>query len=116
MPDPADSEMVLTALRFGWCLAEVRGRSRPGGPQPPADVLPDREGHVLPLRVERTAPELRIEAQVVLQKLAGDLAVDMAVAGDQKTLVALIDQQARALAAAVPQAPAAAQSWEALAD
>lgn len=117
MPGPADSESVLTALRFGWCLAEVRGRNRPGGPQPLADLLPDRRGHVLPLRVERTAPELRREAQVVLQKLAGDLDVDMvAASGQQQSLTALIDDQAQALAAAEPGTPAAERDWDVLAD
>ena len=63
MAAPEDSADVLNALRLGWYLAEVRGRNRPGGPGPPTESLPDREGHVLPLRIERTPQELRIEAQ-----------------------------------------------------
>jgi hypothetical protein len=44
---------VLSALRLGWYMAEVRGRNRPGGAVPPAENRPSRQGHVLPLRIER---------------------------------------------------------------
>ena len=50
-----DSAEVLSALRLGWYVAEVRGRNRPGGPVPRAESLPIRQGHVLPLRMERTS-------------------------------------------------------------
>jgi hypothetical protein len=76
MAAPEDSAEVLSALRLGWYMAEVRGRNRPGGPVPPAESLPNRQGHMLPLRIERTLEELRIEAQVVLRRLAHDLGVD----------------------------------------
>jgi hypothetical protein len=72
MAAPEDSAEVLSALRLGWYLAEVRGRNRPGGPVPPAESLPNRLGHTLPLRSERTPEELRIEAQAVVRKLASD--------------------------------------------
>ena len=111
---PEDSAEVLSALRLGWYMAEVRGRNRPGGPVPPAESLPDRQGHVLPLRIERTPEELRIEAQVVLRQLASDLGVaTMTVNGQQRNQADSIDQQAKVLAAADPAAGPAA--WQALA-
>ena len=54
MAAPEDSAGVLSALRLGWYVAEVRGRNRPGGPVPPAESLSHRKGHMLPLRMERT--------------------------------------------------------------
>jgi hypothetical protein len=116
MSAPEDSPQVVSALRLGWYVAEVRGRNRPAGPHPPGDQLPSRLNHVLPLRIERTATELRIEAQVVLEKLAADLGVDeITVNNQQQSRAALIDQQAHALAAAPPESPAADAAWDALA-
>jgi hypothetical protein len=103
---------VLRALRFGWYVAEVRGRNRPAGPQPAAGKLPNRQNHALPLRIERTPAELRIEAQVVLERLAADLGVDtIVVKNQQQSLTAIIDRRARALAAATPGSPDAARAW-----
>jgi hypothetical protein len=117
MSEPEDSPQVVSALRLGWYVAEVRGRNRPDGPRPPAGLLPDRRDHVLPLRVERTPAELRIEAQVVLSTLAGDLGVDEVTVDDQQqSQTALIDERARALAAAPPDTAAAAGAWQALAE
>jgi len=111
---PEDSADVLSALRLGWYVAEVRGRNRPGGPVPPAESLPNREDHVLPLRIERTPEELRIEAQVVLRKLACDLGVDpITVDGQQRNQADYIDHQAKALAGSDPSAASAA--WQVLA-
>jgi hypothetical protein len=60
-------------------------------------------GHVLLMRIERTGPEQRIEAQAILCKLAGDLGVDaVTVNGEQQSRTAVIDQQASALAQATP--------------
>jgi len=116
MPTPEDSPQVLSALRLGWYVAEVRGRNRPGGPEPAADPLPNRLGHVLPMRIERTSPELRIEAQAILCKLAGDLGVDtVTVSGQQQGRTTVIDQRARALAQVTPDTQAAAEAWDALA-
>ena len=115
MPGPGDALEVINALRLGWYVAEVRGRSRPGGPRPPGDELPSRGDHVLPLRIERTAPELRTEAQVILRKLSGDLGVDAVTDHDPaQSRTAVIGQQADALAAAEPQSAAAAAAWQAL--
>lgn len=114
MTAPEDSADVLSALRLGWYMAEVRGRNRPGGPVPPAESRPSRQGHVLPLRMERTPEELRIEAHAVVRKLAHDLGVDeVRVSGQQRSQTDDIDQQAKALAEATPEAAPAA--WQALA-
>lgn len=114
MAAPEDSAEVLSALRLGWYLAEVRGRSRPDGPVPPAESLMDRRDHMLPLRIERSPEELRAEAQAVVRKMARDLSVDMVGAnGARHSQVDLIGQQARALAEA--EAGAVPAAWETLA-
>jgi hypothetical protein len=114
MATPEDSAEVLSALRLGWYVAEVRGRNWPGGPVPPAESLPNRQGHVLPLRIERTHEELRIEAQVVVRQLARDLGVDtITVDGQPRNQADYIDQQAKELAEATSMAAPAA--WQALA-
>lgn len=114
MAVPGDSAEVLNALRFGWYVAEVRGRNRPGSPRPATNALPNRLGHVLPLRIERTESELRIEAQGVLTKLAGELGLDgVTDHGRAQSLPAIIDQDAKALAKASDDKKGAA--WEHLA-
>jgi hypothetical protein len=66
--------------------------------------------------VERTPTELRIEAQVVLQRLAADLNIDTVAVNDElHSQTAVIDHQARTLAAEKPDTPAAATAWAALA-
>ena len=115
MPTPEDALAVVNALRLSWYMAEVRGRNRPAGPQPPGGELPNRGEHVLPLRIERTAAELRIEAQTILHKLCGDLDVDTVSVNDQRqSRTAVIEQRAQALAAAAPQTTAIT-AWNALA-
>jgi len=116
MSAPKDALEVISALRLGWYLAEVRGRNRPAGPQPCGNDLPNRDNSVLPLRIERTAGELRAEAQVVLHKLAVDLCVDAVMVNNQEqSRTAVIDQQACVLAATVPGTPETAKAWNALA-
>jgi hypothetical protein len=116
MPAPADAPEVLCALRLGWYIAEVRGRNRPAGPQPYGDELPARDDHDLPLRIERTAAELRAEAQTIMQKLADDLHVDTVIVNNkEQSRTAVIDQQVRALTAAAPDSAAAVKAWHALA-
>jgi hypothetical protein len=116
MPAPEDALEVINALRLGWYIAEVRGRNRSAGPHPHGDGLPNREGHVLPLRTERTTTELRIEAQAILHKLSGDIGIDMVtVNSQQQSQTSVIEQQAQALAAATPQTTAALTAWNALA-
>ncbi len=51
----------------------------------------------MPLRIERTPEELRIEAQAVLRRLAHDLGVDaVTVNGQRRNQPEYIDQQAKA--------------------
>jgi hypothetical protein len=70
----------------------------------------------LPLRIERTPVELRAEAQAILHRLADELDVDVIIVDDQEqSRTAAINQLACALAAAVPQTPAADSAWTALA-
>jgi hypothetical protein len=76
MAVPGDADDVLTAVRLGWYLAEVRGRNRLDAPEAPGLLMPDRRDHALPLRGERNATELRIEAQAVMAALATRLGVD----------------------------------------
>jgi hypothetical protein len=80
MATPADQDDVITAVRLGWFLAEVRGRNRPDAPEPEIADLSSRADHFLPLRGERKPEELRIEARVVLSALA----VRLKVAQDSK--------------------------------
>jgi hypothetical protein len=71
-----DTQDVLSALRLGWSVAEMRGRMRPGGP--PGDVggMPDHVDHPLPLRIERGPAELRIEVHSVVADLARRLHIE----------------------------------------
>jgi hypothetical protein len=92
---PDDAEDVLYALRLGWFLAEVRGRNRPGGQPGVSASMPENNDHALPLRIERSATELRIEAQKVVAELAVHL--DMDANGDGTGFGAGIDEKARLL-------------------
>ena len=93
---PDDAHRVMTALRLGWYLAEVRGRNRPGGPPGSSDQMPDHTDHALPLRNERGPTELRIEAQSVITALARELHVDE---GEHcVSFGAAVDDQAKLLA------------------
>jgi hypothetical protein len=92
---PADAKEVLCALRLGWYLAEVRGRNKPGGPLGAMASMHDHTDHALPLRIERSGTELRIEAQKVVAQLAEDLCVD--ASGDVPSFGAAIDDKAKLL-------------------
>jgi hypothetical protein len=76
-----DAERVLSAVRLGWGMAEARGRNRPGGPPGESEPLPAGNDHALPLRIERTPTELRIEAQSLIAALARRLHVDTSAHG-----------------------------------
>jgi len=95
MDQPSDVDLVQSAIRLGWFVAEVRGRNRPNGP--PGSVLrvPKRIDHPLPLRVERSATEQRMEAQAALTALAQKLNVDQR--SGHSSLSGEIDTQAAAL-------------------
>src|SRR5262245_27853033 len=105
MTVPDDAGTVLTAIRLGWSIAEVRGRNRPDAPPGATAGLPGLPGHALPLRVEQTPTELRIAAHAVLGAMARELGVDSGGANPTSYSQA-IDAQARALATAREDAPA----------
>ena len=93
---PDDAKRVMSAMRLGLYLAEVRGRNRPAGPPGSGARMPGHNDHALPLRIERSRTELRIEAQSVTAALAKDLRVDHAE--DGSSFGAAIDAQAKLLA------------------
>ena len=76
-----DAHAVLSALRLGWSVAEMRGRNWPDGPPGEVIGMPDHVDHPLPLRIERGRTELRIEIQSVVAELAQELCVDDAPDG-----------------------------------
>lgn len=86
MAQPADTKDVLQALRLGWCVAELRGRTT--RPQPAATA--PLSGYPLPLRTERSDADLQSQAADLLGYLAGTLAVDDDTAANSKTVVAAI--------------------------
>jgi hypothetical protein len=99
MAVPEDSDDVLGMVRLGWSVAEVRGRNRPDAPPGAQLKLPPRTGHALPLDMERTETELRIEAQAVLGALASKLAID-ADGANSSSFSAELDNEAKILAQA----------------
>jgi hypothetical protein len=105
MTVPDEADRVLTALRLGWSIAEVRGRNRPDA-QPGAGAgLPGPPCRALPLHVEQTPTELRIEAQAVLAAMARQLGVDSGgahQAGYPQAIDALAEALARAREGAPP--------------
>ena len=48
-----DAHAVLSAVRLGWSVAEMRGRNWPDGPPGEVIGMPDHVDHPLPLRIER---------------------------------------------------------------
>jgi hypothetical protein len=105
---PQDLSQVLDALRFGWYMAEVRGRN--GHPPPPH---PPGQSRALPLRTERTAAESRIAAQAVLATLAASLQVDLRA--DVTSYSGAVDQEAMRLAGARELGgPSAGLLWDSL--
>ena len=91
-----DAYDVLSALRLGWSVAEMRGRNRPDGPPGEVVGMPDHVDHPLPLRIERGKTELRIEIQSVVAELARQLHVDEAP--DGTSYGAALGEQAKLLA------------------
>ena len=90
-----DAEHALSAIRLGWAMAETRGRNRPDAPPGEAGGLPAGSLHALPLRIERTRTELKMEAQVLVVGLAKQLGVD--TGPDGTSFGAALDQKARLL-------------------
>jgi hypothetical protein len=77
---PSDADEVLKALRFGWALAELRGRLRPGKKLVAIEPLSQnlRTEHALPLGGERKELEQLIETERVVGALAVQLSLDFA--------------------------------------
>jgi len=96
---PEDADQVVTAIKLGWSMAEVRGRNRPNPPPGAKASLPGPPSQALPLRIELTPAELRIEAQAVLGAMARNLGVDDRGA-NRGSYCEAIDAQAEALAKA----------------
>jgi hypothetical protein len=113
--EPADRDLVVTALRLGWTLAEVRGRNRLYPPPIDTSSFP-RGDHALPLRYERSAPEQNIEAQVVVSYLAKRLEVDNPL-GQPTSYPTALAQTLQALADARPKGGKDADdAWDNLAE
>lgn len=76
---PADADQVLSAIRLGWYVAELRGFANPRGPTPPvAGLVPPSP--TLALRNTRDIPALRSEAEAVVRSLTTKL-LDASVQG-----------------------------------
>ena len=69
-------QTVATALRLGWAVAEVRGRTWPDGPRPTATSLPRVPGNVLPLRSQRTGSASRRESVKTLVSLTRQIGLE----------------------------------------
>lgn len=78
-------------------------------------TLPARAEHALPLQTERTATELRIEAQAVLMSLATGAGVDRDPA-DKSSFAETVDAQAKALQTARGTGANTDALWDALED
>src|SRR5215472_3874318 len=98
MAVPEDDGDVVTAMRLGWNLAEVRGRNRPDAPPGAKAGLPGPPCHALPLHIEQSQAELRIQAQGVVATMAKKLGVDLDKDGN--SFSGAIDSQAKILASA----------------
>lgn len=66
---------VRTAIRLGWAVAELRGRSWPEGARPVTAALPPHPEHTLPLRSQRDDAAARRSAVRTLASLATSLGV-----------------------------------------
>lgn len=82
-PVPADATEVNDAFRFGWAIAELRGRYRPavehvedGPPSPGTD-------NALPLAAERTPAEQRLELFTAVCGLSDALGLNFAERPDK---------------------------------
>ncbi len=90
MHGSAKPETLATdALRFGWVLAEVRGRYWPDGPRPVSTPLPAQPANVLPLRSQRSGADARREAVESLVALATRIELGNAEAFASGLLAAL---------------------------
>jgi phospholipase C len=74
----ADAGVVRKLIRFGWAIAELRGRVRVGNDDPavPKTIHRSRKYHALPLSWERSGTEQRIELGDVVITLADELGLN----------------------------------------
>ncbi len=75
IPAATASPDVDSAVRLGWVVAEVRGRSWPDGPRPASSTLPERPEHTLPLRSQRGYAAAQRSAVHTMVSLAKQLGV-----------------------------------------
>jgi hypothetical protein len=76
---PPPATQVLMALRLGWNVSELRGRYREKlaeDREGPAARF-DRGGNALPVREERTSPEIAIEVEKAVITLAKKLGMEI---------------------------------------
>lgn len=75
---PPDADHVIAVFRFGWGLAELRGRYRPGAEHAATLEAPEqrRNDRALPLAYERSWDEQRIETLGVVTQLGAALELD----------------------------------------
>jgi hypothetical protein len=66
---------VDSAVRLGWVVAELRGRSWPDGPRPATSSLPPQPAHTLPLRSQRGYAAAQRSAVHTLAALASQLGI-----------------------------------------
>src|SRR6266568_579145 len=71
----SNAEAVRQLIRFGWAIAELRGRVRVANDDPavPKAIHRNRKYHALPLSWERSAREQLIELGDVVITLANEL-------------------------------------------
>lgn len=98
-PSSEDAQSVIASFRFGWAIAELRGRYRPDVSHveelPVAPVL-KRTEHALPLANERTPKEQRIEVIKIVAGLSQQLELTFPDTGGQ-TMADKLDGPIRAL-------------------
>ena len=110
-PPTQDADTVIAAFRFGWAIAELRGRYRPDVSHAEEQIgTPglQRKQHALPLATERSSKEQRIEVMRVVEGLSDRLALTFPAEG--KTRFEALDVAMRALDVE----PKKASSWNAL--
>ena len=74
-PEAPAAPDVRTAVRLGWAVAELRGRSWPEGSRPATSSLPARPEHTLPLRSQRGYAASQRSAVHTLATLAAQLGI-----------------------------------------
>lgn len=84
MADPANgSAEGLRLMRLGWMMAETHGRYRLGDdPRLRPMARTESHRHVLPLNIERSPAEQRIEAERVLTAVAAEQQCDLLAGKD----------------------------------